>query len=561
MVVDNADDLDTFFARPILNNAESARTLPLRDYLPQSSRGLLLITTRDNRMSERLAGRQASIMVDRMSHPEAQELLGSQTERPNTLNIDDSKTLLDALEYIPLAITQAAAFISQNRISLAEYLEIFFTSDSDVQDLLDEDLGDLRRDSESQNSVIRTWKLSFDSIREQKPRAAEMLSLMAFLDRQGIPKSLLQSRTDDQIDVVTALGTLQAFSMVSTGSDGRGYELHRLVQLATRKGLEMQGETKKWQEIALLVVANNFPTGRFENWPTCGYLFPHAQAVIQYRDTYETYPEDYICLSRNMAHFDLEQGRYENAYSNHLVAYELQKAKFGSEHLDTLSCMSNLANTYARQGRWYEAEKLEVQVMEMRLRVLGAEHLDTLVIMSNLAETYTDQGRWDEAEKLGVQVMETRLRVSGAEHPDTLASINNLTQTYAAQGRWDEAEKLGVQVMEMSLRVLGAEHPDTLISKGILACTYWYQGRWDNLEKLQVQVMETSLRVLGPEHPETLKSMNNLAYTYNSQGRHSEAITLMKNVVDLRTKTLGANHPNTQNSINSLEFMIDTSMN
>jgi len=516
MVVDNADDLDTFFARPTSTSAESERTLPLKDYLPQSSRGLLLITTRDKRMSERLVGRQASIMVHRMSYPEAQELLESQTERPNSLNIDESKTLLDALEYIPLAITQAAAFISQNNITLAEYLKMFLTNDSNVQNLLDEDLGDLRRDSESQNSVIKTWKLSFDSIREQKPRAAEMLSLMAVLDRQGIPKSLLREDTDQETDVIVALGILQAFSLISTGSDGRGYELHRLVQLATLKWLDMQGATKKWQEKALLVVANNFPTGDFETWLTCECLLPHAQAVIQHKDTRKFYSEDYVRLSYKMALFDWEQGRYEIARSRFLVVYELQKTAFGLEHPFTLSCMSSLAAAYMSQGRWYEAEKLEVQVMEIRLRVSGAERPDTLTSMNNLAVIYREQGRRDEAEKLGVQVMETRSRVYGTEHPKTLISMNNLAYTYAHQGRRDEAEKLRVQVMEMRLRVLGAEHPATLTS------------------------------------------IHNLAFTYNSQGRHSEAIALMKKAVDLYTKGPGANHPNAQYSINALKIMLDT---
>ena len=252
MVLDNADDLDTIFARPISAVAEGEYVPPLKNYLPQGSRGLLLITTRDTRVGERLTGRQASIVVNPMAYPEAQRILESQVECLDNVSIDDSKKLLDALGYIPLAITQAAAFTSENDITLQEYYEMFSTNDTDVQELLDEDHGDLRRDSESQKSVIRTWKLAFDILRKQKPRAAEMLSLMAVLDPQGIPKSLLQNDTDRPIDVTTALGALKAFSLISvendgsliSAEDGRRYGLHRLVQLATRKWLELQGTTK-----------------------------------------------------------------------------------------------------------------------------------------------------------------------------------------------------------------------------------------------------------------------------------------------------------------------------
>jgi len=586
MVLDNADDLDTFFAKPTSTITDLEQTRPLSHYLPQNSRGLMLITTRDKRMSERLAGRHASIMVPLMTSSEAQELLRSQSEQPDTWNDKDSRTLLDALEYIPLAITQAAAFLSQNNCSLAEYLDMFHTNDSEVQDLLSEDLGDLRRDSESQNSVIRTWKLSFDLISKQKSRAAEMLSLMAVLDRQGISKNLLKNDTDRNVDVMTALGTLQAFSLISVEDNGASYQLHRLVQLATRKWLEMEGTKEKWQEQALLKVAENFPSGAFETWTACETLLPHAETVIQYRNIEKMRSEQYSYLLQNIAYFDMLQGRFEIACTRRIAAFEMNQKIFGSEHPDTLISMGNLAATYRNQGRWDEAEELEVQVMKTSLRVLKAEHPDTLISMANLAATYWNQGRWDEAEELEVQVMKTRLRVLKAEHPDTLTSMANLAATYGNQGRLDEAEELEMQVMETSLRVLKAEHPDTLTSMANLAATYRNQGRWDEAEELEVQVMktrlrvlkaehpdtlismsnlavtygnqgrldeaeelemqvmETSLRVLKAEHPDTLTSMDNLAYTYNSQGRHSEAIALMKRVVALRAKSM-PNHPDT----------------
>ncbi len=593
MVLDNADDLDTFFAKPTSTITDLEQTRPLSHYLPQNSRGLMLITTRDKRMSERLAGRHASIMVPLMTSSEAQELLRSQSEQPDTWNDKDSRTLLDALEYVPLAITQAAAFLSQNNCSLAEYLDMFHTNDSEVQDLLSEDLGDLRRDSESQNSVIRTWKLSFDLISKQKSRAAEMLSLMAVLDRQGISKNLLKNDTDRNVDVMTALGTLQAFSLISVEYNGASYQLHRLVQLATRKWLEMEGTKEKWQEQALLKVAENFPSGVFETWTACETLLPHAETVIQYRNVKKMRSEQYSYLLQKIACFDMLQGRFEIACTRSIAAFEMRQKIFGLEHPDTLTSMANLAATYWNQGRWDEAEELEVQVMETSLRVLKAEHPDTLISMINLAVTYGNQGRWDEAEELQMQVMKTRIRVLKAEHPDTLISMGNLAVTYGNQGRWDEAEELQVQVMETSLRVLKAEHPDTLISMGNLAATYRNQGRWDEAEELEVQVMKTSLRVLKAEHPDTLismanlavtygnqgrwdeaeelevqvmetmvrvlkaehpdtlTSMGNLAYTYNSQGRHSEAIALMKRVVELRAKSM-PNHPDTLDSTSQL---------
>jgi hypothetical protein len=191
--LDNADDMEIFFsnkANP--TSVGSEQTAPLINYFPRSSNGLTLITTRDKRVGERLANREKAIIVLPMTKPEAERLLWSKAAEEESLDKTKSRELLEVLGYLPLAITQAAAYISENNITVEEYVEAIYAEDSEIQDLLTEDLPDLRRDFESQSSVIRTWKVSFDQIRKQKPRAAEILSLMAVLDRQGIPKTLLR---------------------------------------------------------------------------------------------------------------------------------------------------------------------------------------------------------------------------------------------------------------------------------------------------------------------------------------------------------------------------------
>lgn len=166
---------------------------------------------------------------------------------------------------------------------------------------------------------------------------------------------------------------LQAFSLINAGDGGSGYEVHRLVQLATRKWLEMQGTKEHWQGKALLVLTDMFPAGNLESWTTCESLMPHAQTIIQYENANEACPEQLAHLLRNMVHFDMMQGRYEIAHTRGLAAFEVQKKISGLEHPSTLSSIANLSSKYWDQGRWNEAEKLEAQVMETRKRVLKEE--------------------------------------------------------------------------------------------------------------------------------------------------------------------------------------------
>ena len=464
IVLDNADDADVFFNTNHDLVSKGSKSKPIASYIPHSTQGSVLITTRDRRVGERLANRVRAINVPSFTMQEAGNLFGSLVGKIDVGDEANAQELFDALAYLPLAVSQAAAFITENGITVSEYLELLRAGDADIKDLLSEELTDSRRDAETQNSVIQTWKLSFDHIQRSNPRAAKILSLMSVLDRQGIPKSVLRQDNEKSIDFTKAIGMLQAFSLVTTENSGISFEIHRLVHLATQKWLELQGEMNLWREEALKVISEAYPVGVFENWAVCNSLSPHMQAVTEYTFDSETCQLYSATLLSNALQYDLSQGRYDIALNKCTKALTIREDLLGSEHPDTLTSMANLASTYWNQGRWKEAEGLEVQVMETRKRVLGQEHPDTLTGMGNLALTYGNQGRWKEAEGLEVQVMETRKRVLGQQHPDTLTSFHNLAYTWKSQGRDTEAIDLMRRAERLRRTTLGFDHPLTVSS-------------------------------------------------------------------------------------------------
>ena len=167
--------------------------------------------------------------------------------------------MVKELSYLPLAITQAAAFISENCTPVGEYLDSLHSGKEDMEELLSEHLEDDRREIDTENSVMRTWKLSFDQILRTMPRAADMLSLLSVLDLQGAPQALLRKTKESLTGFRTALGALQAFSLVTAG---RGKDslckMHRLVALSTQKWLEVHGKLSYWQSEALKLLDERF---------------------------------------------------------------------------------------------------------------------------------------------------------------------------------------------------------------------------------------------------------------------------------------------------------------
>ena len=107
---------------------------------------------------------QDVIMINPMNKSEALKLLQQKLRRlaetPNT------PTLVEELEFMPLAIIQAAGYIMHRapHCSVSQYLEKFRKSDSEATKLLHYEVGHLYRDWEAKNSILVTWQISFDYI-------------------------------------------------------------------------------------------------------------------------------------------------------------------------------------------------------------------------------------------------------------------------------------------------------------------------------------------------------------------------------------------------------------
>ncbi|KAJ0268771.1 hypothetical protein CBS470a_013803 [Colletotrichum nupharicola] len=561
MIIDNADDIQMLFSK---RNSEK----PITSYLPKRENSKILITSRNSDAAERLTGNIKMIyMVPTMENEQALQLLQKKLGRD--VNNAAALQLSRTLECIPLAVNQAAAYINKRspRVTILSYLDEFQKSEKRKGTLLRSDRGDIRRYDGVSNSVVVTWQVTFEQIKREQPRAANLLSLMSYFHAQNIPEYMLhdyysgdidsEEGSDEDggtcdVDFEDDLDVLRGYSLATMTATPGLLEMHSLVQFCTKLWISEFGSPDRWKTLFLQSASEHFPSGVFETWQQCQTLMPHIQPLLEEEPSEERNRLEWGELLTNVSWYLVMLGNYSKAEVIVQQAVSTRAEILGQEHPSTLTSMANLASTYRNQGRWKEAEELEVRVMETGKRVLGEEHPDTLTSMANLASTYRNQGRWKEAEELNVRVIEMGKRVLREEHPLTLTSMANLASTYRNQGRWKEAEELFVRVIETSSRVLGEEHPDTLTSMANLASAYSNQGRWKEAEELEVRVIETRKRVLREEHPDTLASIANLASTYRNQGRWKEAEELFMRVIEMGKRVLREEHPLTLTSIANL---------
>ncbi|KAK5449977.1 hypothetical protein LTS15_008550 [Exophiala xenobiotica] len=592
MILDNADD-ESIWGVPAKRGENGSGNGPsLEESLPASATGRIVVTTRSRQVALYMAG-NAVIELLEMSEEEAVETFrGLLYEPESPMDAERTSTLVQRLTCLPLAIVQAAAFISMTDSSTRRYLELLDDTEDEVIALLSKDFSnDEQRYKEGQNPVASTWLISFTQIRKQHPWAAKLLAFTSCLGEKNIPSSLLPE-APSKIEMTEAQGILTGYSFLRKQNENQDqpkedlYQMHRLVRLATRNWLRRQDTLLHWTRTAVRVVAERFPWREHENRDRCALYMPQAE-ILRTSDGDGDSEEHYMLLEKMGVNFR-EDGKYSEAvqllasvvgwretnlghsHISTLRAYGnfgtvlieqgdwseakiyLEKAVagckeiLGAEDANTLVCMANLVETYKSLENWESAEELGEQVTRMRKEVLGAEHPSTLASMADLVWIFYGQKRYQKAEKLGLRAMETRLKLLGEEHPDTLGSMGGLASIYIELGRLKEAEELDTKVFQTRVRIQGREHPNTVKSMGNLAITCKDQGRLEEAENLELETLETSARLLGSEHPDTLTSMSNLAGTWQRQGRRKEADDLMEKCIPLCIKKLGYDHPLTQ---------------
>lgn len=93
-------------------------------YVPLTSQGILLWTSRDAHIAGTLVGSRRGIEVQSMAADEATTLLARVRDKESTFKEEGVDALLEELQRLPLAISQAGAYMRRMLMSVREYLSL-----------------------------------------------------------------------------------------------------------------------------------------------------------------------------------------------------------------------------------------------------------------------------------------------------------------------------------------------------------------------------------------------------------------------------------------------------
>lgn len=610
VILDNLDD-DGYLHEPIFRNSKApwndeqaylpnhpsgmSEKSPL-EFLPRTSNGSIIITTRSKRIASNIVNECDIINVE-PSETHAFALL--QKKFQNKVAGDESslKRLARELDCIALAIVQAATLISRYypRCSITQYLRMFQESSKARMSLLGRQTRFLHRDRGAENSIIVTLQMSFESIRRESQQAMNLLSLMSLCDRQGIPEYLLQAsfREDDKVEPMSdidegytpfgpaaqrgknieqvladpdgsldskspfylsllefedCVAMLKDYSFISTDVETLSFGMHGIVQLSVQEWLSTKQTLEYWKETFVRNLYLEFPKfTNVENISKSRALFPHVQSAMLHGPD-SNHRLRWARLIRHASDFVLFCDKPKEAKRMTVISRKEIEHSLGWKHPETITASAFELTALMKCEDFKTAEDRCLHTIE----ALAQYHLETgytiyLTFRKILAEIHHQQGsrRWAESESEYKELWKIWER-ERPDHEDPIIPIKiALARLYQDQSRFDEAEILLQQVIQSQDSSQTDKLEDLNFHMKSLASLYRKQGRHEEAISLLAQVLKTQEDQLGREDSRTLSSMKSFALEIQSLHQPQEALLLLEEVLEKQKVLLGLDHVET----------------
>ncbi|KAJ7850963.1 P-loop containing nucleoside triphosphate hydrolase protein [Mycena leptocephala] len=488
------------------DNADDPK-IDLNRFIPQCTHGNIIITTRNPGLCV-YAGAQSAVS-DIEEGDGLALLLKSAAQDITPANQRMAAEIVKELCYLPLAIVQAGAFISQSG-TLDSYLDIYRKNRAQ---LLSEKPAQ-SHDNYAQ-TVYTTWQMSFEQLSQP---AAMFLQLCSFLHWDGISEEIFSR------------AAAYRFRQVIPSREVLEKPLEFLAQFL--------GPAGEWDTLHFVKVTDEIKAYSLMMFDPNRKMFSIHPLVHSWSQTTITDQQSYHFIMATIMGMSIEGIPYDHQQlaSLRLISH-VDSLRYGNQQV-VVDFGAQYGKVYYHAAQYEEAMELHLTVLKKRKQVLGDDHPETLLAIDPLVAICGHLGRFHEAAELGVVVLEKRKQVLGDAHPDTLRAIGNLALTYNRLGEFHKAEELEVVVLEKRKQVLGDDHPDTLRAMGNLAATYGNLGKFQQAEELQVIVLEKQRQAFGDDHPDTLLAMGNLAATYNRLGKFKQAEELEVVVLEKRKQVL-----------------------
>lgn len=539
----------------------------IKNFLPVKG-GSIILTTRSKRWPTNFK----TFDIEVMTESEAIELISSLAKR-NVNNIEEEneiKELIKRLGYLPLAIAQAGAYISQSSLSFAEYLKLYKNHE---QDLLQDNS---KPEGTYSLPVAATWNISLETIANeaqklhQDPLALNLLMACAYLAPEKIPKEILMAWLKEiepncAADLVLPklLNQLWQYSMIKR--DDKSITVHRLVQSILRQQHKQLSKyynfnkmtlTPEWYNTLLKVFdaafCNNNNVLELEQRQI--QLLSHLQALVEYYDEiWKNSHSNPLILAKvlfdigHVLRFQLGEAQASKLY--YTRALTIQRNHYTSDNIEIAKTLEGLGDVYRESGDNITAKKYLTQaltIFENLQEKNKVVNLEFPRVLHNLASVYRRSGDPITAKKyleralsLGEIYCQKDSKHCHLEISLILAKLGNV---YVNLGDTVKAKYFLNKAINISQQQYGKAHKWVSDPLNNLGNAYIAEGNYADAKGILEKVLKIREANFGNEHRWLSLSLKNLGYAYANLGETKPGIALLERSINIEKKQYGENY-------------------
>ena len=534
----------------IFDNAQDPELI--RDYLPQTAQGHVIITSRNPHWTG--VARLLSVKV--FTREESIDFLCMRTGQ------DDKKTaeaLANELGDMPLALEQACAYIETTGITLIDYHGFF---QSRLKELWEDENPPL----DYPQSVAATWSLTMDNVIKESPEAADLLNLCAFLapdeislemlseGAEHLPKPLAATATD-RLAMNRAIKVLRQYSLID--ASGEFLSVHRLVQAVVRNRLSEDDEkTLAETAVRLLSAAFPFDSNDVRTWHQCSRLLPHALAAAAHAEARDVSPEVTSHILNQTGLYLRERAEFAEAKAHYERALTLAEKAYGREYPSVARDVNNLGSILKDLGDLQGAKEHYERALKIDENAYGKDHPSIARDVNNIGGVIRALGDLQGAKEHFQRALKINEDAYGKDSPRVATDVNNLGSILQDLGDLQGAKEHFQRALKIDENTYGRDHPIVAIDVNDLGSILQDLGDMQGAKEHFQRVLKIDVEVYGKDHPDVATDVNNLGNILQDMGDLQGAKEYFEQALKIDENTYGSDHSSVARDVNNLGLVL-----
>ncbi|PCJ23298.1 MAG: hypothetical protein COA94_08415 [Rickettsiales bacterium] len=509
----------------------------LRPYLPDN--GHIIITSRNYKLP-------GVIEVDVMTEKEATKLLDKLI--PNKIKQDkaydkDLKKLAKELGYLPLALSQAGAYIAENMLTIAGYLSLYNTE----RDRLLSDKTMPTMDKHAPAYI--TWDMSIKKLQQLKQEGEEALDLLDFIAYcypENIPKKLLtqylykKADNETSVKLNTVLNLLRRYALIKITP--HTVSIHGLVHT----WLKSKHSTNKKltflkRSIPIIKAIYPWENKTMEDVSLIKLILPHVTVIISQMQSL-TAEIEYASLLSILGDSYYTLGDYAKSRQFFDKVLTINKKHFGDNSIEIARTSHDLGKVYLKLGNYAKAKELLEKALRIKEKYYGESHIETIISLHHLGRVYLRLGKYTKAKELLEKVLLVKEKYYGTKHINVIYSLHILGKVYLCLGNYTKAKELLERALVIKKMHYGSKHVEVAYSLHHLGRTHFFQGDYEKAKKLLEKALIMKERYYGLKHVETARTLHYLGRVYSYSSNDMKAKQSLEKALAIQELHYGTDH-------------------